>query len=339
MCKIESSVSFVSFSIIIPVFNVENYISECLNSVARQAYSGSIECILVDDCSTDKSISIAEGFIEQYQGPIEFRILHKEHNEGLSAARNFGLNNAKGDYVYFIDSDDYILDNSLSSIVSALDRYPDSDIVLSEYTKLENGELGYTRCFASGLDYIRREEIFSRDIWNDGYLVVEAWNKLIKRSWLIDNNIWFDNGRISEDLIWTFKTIAARPSIAYNHTVTYIYRIREGSITTSLSNKLKYRKWIESSTQNYIDMVNIYKSKEIDCYSLKKHILWSKFDLLKQASTNENAKKNMRDVCEKIRNVKFLPYYKMPLKHVFLDLLVNYCPVKTIVFLFNCSLL
>ena len=75
-------------SIIIPIYNVEEYIEECLQSVMRQTYKGEIECILVDDCGKDNSIAIAEQLIADYTGSIAFRILHHEHNRGLSAARN-----------------------------------------------------------------------------------------------------------------------------------------------------------------------------------------------------------------------------------------------------------
>ena len=79
-------VNLYKISIIIPVYNVEPYISDCLQSVMRQTYKGEIECILVDDCGTDKSVEIAEKRIAEYDGPIEFKVLHHDHNRGLSAA-------------------------------------------------------------------------------------------------------------------------------------------------------------------------------------------------------------------------------------------------------------
>ena len=80
-----------SISIIIPIYNVEPYIASCLHSVMAQTYTGSIECILVDDCGQDDSIGVAKKVIANYQGPIRFHILHHEHNRGLSAARNTGM--------------------------------------------------------------------------------------------------------------------------------------------------------------------------------------------------------------------------------------------------------
>ena len=79
-------------SIVIPVYNVEAYIIECLESVARQTYRGEMECLIVDDCGADESIALAEDFIRSYQGDIHFQILHHDHNRGLAAARNTGAN-------------------------------------------------------------------------------------------------------------------------------------------------------------------------------------------------------------------------------------------------------
>lgn len=88
--------SCVLVSIIIPVYNVAPYIEDCLRSVMRQTYAGPMECLIVDDCGTDESIHIAERLITEYNGPIHFDILHHNHNRGLSAARNTGIENAVG---------------------------------------------------------------------------------------------------------------------------------------------------------------------------------------------------------------------------------------------------
>lgn len=94
-------------SIIIPVFEVQSYIRQCLESVANQTYKD-IEVIIVDDCGKDDSMQVVESFVEEYKGPIAFKIVRHSYNRGLSAARNTGLSVAKGEYISFIDSDDYI---------------------------------------------------------------------------------------------------------------------------------------------------------------------------------------------------------------------------------------
>lgn len=116
-------------SIIIPTYNVAPYIIECLESVASQTYQGVIECIVVDDCGTDESIPLAQEFIDSYNGNIKFRICHREKNGGLSAARNSGLFEAKGEFVYFLDSDDYITPNCIESLVEVAKHFPKVEIV------------------------------------------------------------------------------------------------------------------------------------------------------------------------------------------------------------------
>ena len=102
----------VAISIIIPVFNAEQYVRRCIESILTQNIADvSIECIVVDDCSPDNSMNIVRMLISEYQGPIHFVILQHEVNRGLSVARNYGMMHAKGDYVLFVDSDDYIEPN------------------------------------------------------------------------------------------------------------------------------------------------------------------------------------------------------------------------------------
>ena len=110
-----------SISIIIPVYNVEKYIERCLLSVIGQkGLDGFVECILVDDCTPDRSMQIAQKLIGDYQGSIHFRIIHNNENQGLSCSRNNGLKIAKGDFVYFLDSDDYIYPNCLELLSQRL---------------------------------------------------------------------------------------------------------------------------------------------------------------------------------------------------------------------------
>ena len=106
----------LNLSIIIPVYNVEAYIEECLASVVAQSDAkANIECIIVDDCSPDGSMDIVRRFVDNYQGAVQFRTLRHEVNRGISAARNTGIDAATGDYLLFVDSDDYLSADCLST--------------------------------------------------------------------------------------------------------------------------------------------------------------------------------------------------------------------------------
>ena len=112
----------MKISIIVPVYNVEQYIKECFDSIAAQTYKGDIECIFVDDCGQDDSVAILEKLIAEYHGPMQFSIVHHEHNKGLSGARNTGIRKASGDYLYFLDSDDSITSDCIEKLTALAEK-------------------------------------------------------------------------------------------------------------------------------------------------------------------------------------------------------------------------
>ena len=210
-------------SIVIPVYNVEPYIEECLQSVMRQTYGGKIECILVDDCGTDNSMEVTERLIEVYNGLIDFKILHHENNRGLSAARNTGIDASSGDYVYFLDSDDWISDDCIEKLVQPL-VFKQYDFVLGHY--LRDGKDFYGlypkgEYHKNGLRQISRKGI-----------PVSACNKLFRKSFLINNQLSFEVGKVYEDTIFSFDLACIKRIYYVVNSITYCYRRREDSITT-----------------------------------------------------------------------------------------------------------
>lgn len=221
-------VNLYKISIIIPVYNVEPYITDCLQSVMRQTYQGPLECILVDDCGVDKSMAIAEKLIAGYDGPIEFKILHHERNRGLSAARNTGMGAATGEYVYFLDSDDWISDDCIEKLIKPLQKER-FDIVVGDYEMV--GQLPYflELSYPEGAYY---EKGISKTFCNRGVYVM-AWNKLYRKDFLVKNQLLFEEGKVHEDDILVFELSCIEKSFYVVKSVTYYYRIRENSIVTS----------------------------------------------------------------------------------------------------------
>lgn len=183
-------------SVIISVYQVSDYVERCLLSVINQTYPN-VECIIVDDCSTDDSVDKCERLIEAYDGPSKFMILHHEHNRGLSAARNTGTDAASGDYIYYLDSDDEITSNCIEILVAIVRDKPDAEVVIGNHERIE--DVGVIRCFYEQLDtgYHSNKDIFSA--LKKQKLPVAAWNKLIKRSFLTQNAISFIEGIVFED--------------------------------------------------------------------------------------------------------------------------------------------
>ena len=225
-------------SIIIPVYNVEPFIADCVQSVMRQTFSGQLDCIVVDDCGTDKSIEVVEKLIAGYEGPIEFKVLHHEHNRGLSAARNTGMEAARGDYVYFLDSDDWISDDCIEKLVGPLQQKT-YDIVVGDYETV--GELPYH--LELSLPEGSYHELGITHTFCDGGVYVMAVNKLYRKEYMHKNRLVFEEGRIHEDEILAFELSCIEKTFYVVKAVTYYYRIRRGSIVTNHDcfNSLKAR--------------------------------------------------------------------------------------------------
>ena len=184
----------------------------------RQTYGGKIECILVDDCGTDNSMEVAEQLIRDYNGPIDFKVLHHEHNRGISAARNMGMDAACGEYVFFIDSDDWISDDCIEKLTQPLE-FGQYDFVVGTHkdSRVFCPEGEYHKKGVKPIDY--------------GRIIVAAWNKLFKKSFLVDNQLFFEVGKIFEDTIFSFDLACVERKYYVVASITYYYRRREGSIT------------------------------------------------------------------------------------------------------------
>lgn len=248
-------------SIIVPVFNVELYISDCLQSVMRQTYQGPVECILVDDCGTDGSMAIVEQLIADYRGPIRFKILHHEHNRGLSAARNTGTDIATGDYVYYLDSDDYISNECLEVLSQPL-RERDYDVVLGNLEMFGNPKDIVFLPKETGA-IIGNENVF-KEIYVNRMIYVMAWNKLVKRSLFQKKDLTFLEGQLHEDELWTYKLAISAESMFVQHKTTYYYRIRENGIMASFGKNAKKRLSSCYDTMDYVLRHPAPVSKE--CY-------------------------------------------------------------------------
>lgn len=181
-----------SISIIIPAYNVGQWIDECLDSIAGQSWPD-IECIIVDDNSTDNTWDIARKSIESYTAEgcsVQFRILHHEHNRGVSAARNTGLKIAKGTYIWFVDPDDYIADGAVFDLIHKLDNHTPDVIFFSHATFFDSKKNKIYRLYP----------VINRDTYSDilysayaeGKGTQTLWNRIILRKTLVSNNLWFD---------------------------------------------------------------------------------------------------------------------------------------------------
>ena len=221
-------------SIIVPVFNVKSYVSECVGSLCRQTYTN-LEILLVDDGSTDGSGEVCD----EYAGRDErIRVIHQA-NRGLSGARNTGLDNVQGEYIAFVDSDDLVSPNYVETLYELLMRY-DADIAACAYIKVTTEQLTNIREKVLSLDNVREICMPSVKLlkqWHGKYKQQEtvAWNKLYCRDvWNGRKKIRFPEGRNHEDVLISHLVVQSVKTIVLTTEILYFYRIRKGSITLQM---------------------------------------------------------------------------------------------------------
>lgn len=249
----------MKITIVIPVYNVEAYIEDCLKSVAAQTYKGDIECIIVDDCTPDGSCTIIEHFIKDYDGAIEFKLLHHTVNRGLSAARNTGIDAATGEYVYFLDSDDEITPDCIELLAAPLkkEKY---DFVIGDYTTIGHRK-GIPPLMLEDNTKLKDEDI--RNSYLSGQWYVMAVNKLCNIEFIRKEKLNFKEGLINEDEIWSFQLACTAKSMYVVKKETYKYKIRISSIMGTQNNASRAYALAEVAKKTYdwaIEQKVIYKS-------------------------------------------------------------------------------
>lgn len=219
----------MKISVVIPVYNVSRYISRCLDSVISQTYPN-IECIIVDDRGTDNSMDIVHEKLKNYQGSIEFKVAQHERNRGLSAARNTGTDLARGEYVYYLDSDDLILSDTLNALAKPIgsERF---DFVIGNYASGGRKVYFFPLCPPFEISRSNRE---IRKAYLDRQWYMMAWNKLICRNFLLENKLRFFEGLVHEDELWSFQLACKAQSMAVVNSITYIYCMHSTSIMANL---------------------------------------------------------------------------------------------------------
>ena len=224
----------MKISFIIPVYKVEKYLDECVQSILTQTYRN-YEILLVDDGSPDRCPALCDNWAR-----IDDRIksLHKP-NGGLSDARNYGLINATGDYVVFIDSDDkWIYNTALEELVGYIDNNHYDFIQFNGCYWYPNGTLHKWIEYESGLEDVVTSSKIITSLVSSGTFSMSACFKIINRSFLIENKIFFEKGIISEDVPWMFDLLDKAKHARFINKYIYAYRQNvQGSITNTLSLK------------------------------------------------------------------------------------------------------
>ena len=245
-------------SIIVPIYNVSKYIKRCLDSLVNQTLDN-IEIILVNDGSQENEEEIIKPYLKKYKNIKYF----KKENGGQASARNFGLKRARGEYILFVDSDDYI-ETTMASKLYKVATEKDLDIILCNYYMETNDN---------------KEEIYvlneNKYLTLNEYVILTPapWNKLIKREFLINNNFSFIEGIIYEDYA-TIPTLALyNPKVYFLNECLYHYIQSEVSTMRSLEYKEKYENIIPATKYLYNKMHDMGFEVELE-YLISFHTLY-----------------------------------------------------------------
>lgn len=219
-------------SVIIPVYNVDDYIEECIESVINQNNS-KIQIIIVNDGSADNSDNIIQKYLKENKNIVYIN----QNNQGLSMSRNDGIKHMKGEYTMFLDGDDYLEENSIDE--------------LYKYTKKLGSDIsifGYRKVYDDNNSFDKINNHFSENKLYRGNIIIHnmlsgnlkgyACNKIFKSEFIIKNNLSFEKGVYFEDFFPIFKLIQSSNKISFYNKVVYNYRQRISSITSTKNQKL-----------------------------------------------------------------------------------------------------
>lgn len=276
-------------SVIVPVYNVEPYIEKCLDSLVNQTLQG-IEIIVVNDGSKDNSKQIIQKFIEKYPRKIVY--LEKE-NGGLSDARNYAFPYAKGEYIAFVDSDDYVEKNTYQDMYE-LAKKENSDMVECdfywEYPNKQKEDIGAI--------YHGKKEMLEK-------VRVVAWNKLIKKEILQKTQINFPKGYRYEDVEFTYKLIPHLEKVSFFKKPCIHYIQREGSIANSQNERTKEIFDVLEHVLQYYKENGYYEEYQEELeYVYTRYLLCSSLLRMVKIEDKANRKKLLNETWENL-NTKF----------------------------------
>ena len=287
----------MKYSVIIPVYNVEKYIDRCLKSIISQNYDD-LEIIVVDNGSTDSSGSICDTYANEYSNISVYHI----ENHGVGSARNFGLSKARGEFIYFVDSDDYLVGNLFADFADKL--VLDMDLaVFSYYNSFEEDLTEKQRTekslpFKGNYDKDGFIKIFKELFLSD--MLYTVWNKIYRREFLLENNLSFEQYELGEDVRFNLDVYREVNKIYLSQDSYYVYVIgRKGSAMSGYNPKrLQYQlqelKLVDKLLEDWhLDNSNLDNN-------VKARILMSNiYNITKQKLPVNKKVKLVKEICKK----------------------------------------
>ncbi|MTR63578.1 glycosyltransferase family 2 protein [Streptococcus parasanguinis] len=320
----------MKYSVIIPVYNVEKYIDRCLKSIISQNYDD-LEIIVIDNGSTDSSGSICDTYASEYSNISVYHI----ENHGVSAARNFGLAKAQGEFICFVDADDYLVGNLFSNMENQLDSELDL-LVFSYYNSLEKN-LSETTRSAKILPIEGKKDrnqfiaLFTGLFLSD--MMYTVWNKIYRREFLEEHRIMFEQYELGEDVRFNLNVFECVHTISFSKTCYYVYV--SGRTNSAMGQYNPYRMNYQLEELEKVDQLmtgwDIHDDQFID--QIKARILMSNIQNISNQKMSLSKKRHYVEVlCRNQEMIALLKKATSPL-HPLVRRLLHFRMYLTVIFL------
>ena len=277
-------------SVILPIYNVEEYLPRCINSVRKQTYQN-LEIILVDDGSPDNCPAICDEMAKQDD---RIKVLHKR-NGGLSDARNAGAGIATGEYITFIDSDDYVTNDYVEYLYSLIEKYHTRMALCTHTVVFENGE---KIVYGDGSDESLSTETCLEHMLYDDVINTSAWAKLYEAEMV--RKFPYPVGKLFEDIATTYKFFIECGTIACGYKSQYFYMLRSTSIVFQKFNSKKFE-LLEMTDQMAAEVLQCYPNLKI---ALERRKVYARFSTLNQLQNVKEHRKEKKELISYIKEHK-----------------------------------
>ena len=320
----------MKYSVIIPVYNVENYLSRCIDSLLAQNYAD-LEILLIDNGSGDQSGQICEDYAAQFSNITAYHI----PNKGVGSARNFGLSKAKGEFICFVDADDYLVGNLFSDVESQLDSQLDL-LVFSYYNSIEKN-LSETTRTAKILPIEGKKDrnqfiaLFTELFLSD--MMYTVWNKIYRREFLKEHRITFEQYELGEDVRFNLNVFECVHKVSFSKTCYYVYV--SGRTGSAMGQYNPYRMSYQLEELGKVDQLMISWNSHDDQFidQIKARILMSNIQNVSKQKMSLSKKRHYVEVlCRNQEMIALLKKTTSPL-HPLVRRLLHLRMYLTVIFL------
>ena len=297
-------------SVIVPIYNVEKYLTECVDSILKQSYKN-IEILLVDDCGTDNSGNIAKEYVNIDK---RCRYIKREENGGLSAARNTGIKNATGDYLSFIDSDDWIDENFIKNMLDMIIK-DDAEIAICDYWMINDGKKSKVNSLIQIDNNSSKEEKIA-------YIRNHACTKMFRKDFWDKCGLMFpENIKRGEDMGVTIPLLTFANKISIINEPLYYYRQRSNSLSNRKEKKIDLS-FYDKTFKNMIKNANDEYKEEIEYHAIMEMVYGKTMLMIKHHYSSKEVKEHLKQFENQFKNWRKNKYINKTnkLKKVFIKL-------------------